>query len=417
MRCLLNCMLAILWPVLNGYCQNSSAMVQPLAIGDSIPSHLQLTNLENYPVSTIHLSDLKGKLVLLDFWSTWCGSCIEAFPKLQEIQQEFGDSIQIFLVNSYAADTKEKVEKTLAGRAARGEEVKLPFSINQTLLGEYFPHNSVPHYVWINTDNKVAAITRADEVTAANIRKMKDGQPLSLHTKKDVLNFDRSVPLGVEDNGTPSSNFQFRSLLTGYVEGIGTGQGFQKTKDNLITRFYTFNTSARMLLRFAYPKIFTIPINQVRWEVSNIELFTRGSIDKNQLYKNSVCYDLVIPPSTIEQVKAAVKADIQRFWGIRIDSTTRLTPCLVLQELRRPFSNIKNGMGVSDLLKLISTAPNLKGFHLVNESNLKGKFPIKLPPEFQQLSLKESLKVLEQQGIRLYQTKRPITFFTITDNH
>jgi thiol-disulfide isomerase/thioredoxin len=409
-------MLAILWPVMNGYCQNSSAMVQPLAIGDSIPSHLQLTNLENYPVSTIHLSDLKGKLVLLDFWSTWCGSCIEAFPKLQEIQQEFGDSIQIFLVNSYAADTKQKVEKTLAGRAARGEEVKLPYSINQTLLGEYFPHNSVPHYVWVNPDNKVAAITRADEVTVTNIRKMKDGQPLSLHTKKDVLNFDKSIPLGVGDNGTPSSNFQFRSLLTGYVEGIG-GSGFERTSDMLITRYYTFNTSARMLLQFAYPQILTLPASQVKWQISRPDLFSTETLHGSGMYKNAYCYDLVIPPSTLEKVQHAVQADLQRFWDIRVDSFNQLTPCLVLQQGIPTNQSIKTGMRIPDIMQQIREAPGFKGFHLIDESGFSGTISFSLPPNFQGLSLKEAIHFLQQQGLRFYQTKRPITFFTITDKH
>ena len=40
---------------------------------------------------TIALNDLEGKVVLMDFWATWCGPCIEAMPKLQDLHDKFAD--------------------------------------------------------------------------------------------------------------------------------------------------------------------------------------------------------------------------------------------------------------------------------------------------------------------------------------
>src|SRR5271165_3387806 len=39
----------------------------------------------------IHLSDYKGKVVLLDFWATWCGPCGEEIPWFTEFQRKYKD--------------------------------------------------------------------------------------------------------------------------------------------------------------------------------------------------------------------------------------------------------------------------------------------------------------------------------------
>lgn len=55
-----------------------------------------------FPGSPRTFAQMKGKVILIDFWATWCGPCFEAFPHLIEWQQEFGaDGFEILGVTRY----------------------------------------------------------------------------------------------------------------------------------------------------------------------------------------------------------------------------------------------------------------------------------------------------------------------------
>ena len=64
-----------------------------LKVGDTLP------DLASFKLEGKLPDSLKGKIVVVDFWASWCLPCAKSFPVLDELQKKFGDRLVVVAVN------------------------------------------------------------------------------------------------------------------------------------------------------------------------------------------------------------------------------------------------------------------------------------------------------------------------------
>lgn len=57
---------------------------------------------------TISLTDFRGKVVFINFWATWCAFCLAEMPDIQQVHEEFGDSLVILGINRAESIEQQK---------------------------------------------------------------------------------------------------------------------------------------------------------------------------------------------------------------------------------------------------------------------------------------------------------------------
>lgn len=102
--------------------------------------------------STFTLSEQKGKVVLLNFWATWCGPCVREMPALEKLHGEYGEDAAILAVN--CMEEEGMVDAFL-------EENGYTFPIAYDAEGEIvmkYPSQGIPYTLVIDGDGVIRQI-------------------------------------------------------------------------------------------------------------------------------------------------------------------------------------------------------------------------------------------------------------------
>lgn len=99
----------------------------------------------------VKLSDHKGKVVIVDFWATWCGPCRRGIPEFIDLQSEYGEDKLVILGVSV-----DQGDLSVVPEFAKNYGINYPvLYANQDVQRKYGPIRSIPTAFIIDPEGKV----------------------------------------------------------------------------------------------------------------------------------------------------------------------------------------------------------------------------------------------------------------------
>ncbi|WP_407532337.1 TlpA family protein disulfide reductase [Elizabethkingia miricola] len=400
-----------------------------LKIGDALPNSVWTAPMEvvNHPQKTIKLSEDKDKLILLDFWNTWCSACLTGFPKMEELQKKFNGKIKILAVSN---QNRATLEKFFASK--NGQRYKEILSVaGDKILHSQFPHKGVPYIIWIK-DGKLLNTTDGAQVNENTINEVLKGESSSLQT---VVYMSRERPLMLsesfdQEKGTSLTNYSL--LSKGRIRSIGFGSGFHRKGNIVYGRQFT-NLSLLEIFTAITDEIFqqrkeSFSNKRIVIEAKNPTALdyiknSEGRVEDYNLYN----YEYIVPVSLSESFYPMMLKNLSQFADYSASIEKRKVKCLILRRTSQKDKIATKGGGMkyrfstseSDLQNIsmyafvnsINGIPEIK-LPIIDETGYTGNVDLKLLGISDSASLS---KELSKYDLEIIEADRDINVLVIKD--
>lgn len=308
-------------------------------VGDTLPASL-MESIINRALPGKEGS-VAGKYILLDFWGTQCGSCVQGMPKVLEIQQQFPEDVLII----YAAREDSLAVHRFFDKRPAARKFKLPFVTDATDLAAAFPFTGIPHIIWIGPDRVIKAITGSPEFTAAHVGALVRDGVIDLPVKEDPLDIDFNRPL-LQQETIDERHVLQSSVL---IEGIKRMRSQIST--HALAGSRTKVIAMQVPLRSMYANFYRFAIRVHPYEMSARIL---GAPDVQPYLALDRCYSFEaifsLPEGTPQkQAVHRARQQLDQQLGFQSSLVDTMLACYILQSLTPSSSRIDSSY-TQDLL-------------------------------------------------------------------
>jgi thiol-disulfide isomerase/thioredoxin len=362
-----------------------------LARGSRVPD-VVLAPVLNSSASLLRVSDFSDRLLVIDFWSTSCSTCIADMPAVAELQKKYAGQIKVI----YADYEDAARVKTFYKRRPELQALGLPVVVEDVQLKQLFPHRSQPHLAWIDHGVFIAA-TEDDYFNSRNIDSVLLRGRATLREKVDVAEHDPRKPVFQvsASKGLSTSSPVYSSCFTGHLAGIETSARLVRDSASGSSRFYLVNQAVLNLYTYILRSPLPLTASRRILEVSDTAAYVNIHHEYDDVWDeaHTWSFEATAPwGASREEILAPLKPAMETALGIRGRIEQREIPVLELHQkgkgpapsrYREKATHLYPGVpsymrhiDAAFLTDLLNSADNMP--FVVNETGLSAAFDLEL---------------------------------------
>ncbi|MBC8084111.1 MAG: DUF3738 domain-containing protein [Hymenobacter sp.] len=373
-----------------------------LRVGDQLPDFV-LPRVVNGNAPTFAPADAKEKVLVLEFWGTYCSPCIPALQRLDALQQRYPADLQVVGIST---DSEARLQKFLAKRPLTVPLASAPDDKQDINL--LFPHRIISHTVVVDRNRRVVAITSPGQFTEAALREVVAGKTISLKLKQDVMGYDPMSYFAVD------STTRYGVNVRPYIQGLGGQMHLERKGPFARRRLTAINVDPASLFQLAY-------------ETSNRRILNQLP-DSLRQYNDLtlLCFDLIVPPGQEANLRPIMREALRLYLPVRADWVPMTKPAYVLRRAKnRPalpasskpknyrFGGGEFSMEGSPMETLRDYLENELGKPVVDETGLTGRYDVALVTQNE--NLKPSIyAALAKLGLEVVEAPRTIKMLRLS---
>lgn len=319
--------------VVSTYAQEG-AVSESIQIGSLVPD-FDINILTKEGTVKKNIKDYRGKVVILEFWATYCGPCFPAMDHLATLQKKIPTDLEVINVTD---EERWKVVNFLKKRPT-----SMPIAIDANkFINQLFYHQLMPHTIIIDPQGYIKAITSPEEVTEEVIYLAKSGAILAVKTKAEFAT--------KTENATAMTVVQAEDKSFYKVAVSAQKEGVQSQINKKSDFEYEFiNCTVPLMYQVLYQTTRPNPNDRVCLEVSEQ---TKYLLEEKQQY----CLTIKVPEAMKHRLGEIGMKNLEDIFGLKAKNENRTRKVYALstnKDTAITTNNVGMDMPLKDFLKLL----------------------------------------------------------------